>query len=194
MPQLPHTALSVLVVDDEPEIRELLVEYFRDRGCETATAGDGRAAIAALERDPSRYRLIVSDLQMPGADGLAVLRAAKTANPSCYVVIITGYASLDSAIQAVRLGAYDYLTKPFSMGQIDVIVERVTDRLALEAENRQLARQLGGRAHGERDLAGDGSASVAARLDSIESRLGRLEALLRDIGERLDRPRGPSYR
>jgi|WetSurMetagenome_2_1015567.scaffolds.fasta_scaffold76114_2 DNA-binding NtrC family response regulator len=194
MPQLPHTALNVLVVDDEPEIRELLVEYFRDRGFETATAGDGRAAIAAIERDPARYRLVVSDLQMPGADGLAVLRAAKTANPSCYVVIITGYASLDSAIQAVRLGAYDYLTKPFSMGQIDVIVQRVTDRLALEAENRQLARQLGGRAGGERDLAGDGSLSVAARLDAIESRLGRLEALLREIADKLQNPRGPSIR
>ncbi|RPI11582.1 MAG: response regulator, partial [Actinobacteria bacterium] len=119
MPQQARTALNVLVVDDEPEIRELLVEYFRDRGFETATAGDGRAAIAAIERDPARYRLIVSDLQMPGADGLAVLRAARAANPSCYVVIVTGYASLDSAIQAVRLGAYDYLTKPFSMGQID---------------------------------------------------------------------------
>jgi DNA-binding NtrC family response regulator len=194
MPQQPHTQLNVLVVDDEPEIRELLVEYFRDRGFETATAGDGRAAIAAIERDPTRYRLVVSDLQMPGADGLAVLRAAKTANPSCYVVIITGYASLDSAIQAVRLGAYDYLTKPFSMGQIDVVVQRVNDRLALEAENRQLARQLGGRSGGDRDTAGDGSLSVAARLDAIGSRLGRLEALLRDIGERLDRPRGSSPR
>jgi DNA-binding NtrC family response regulator len=194
MPQPPHTALNVLVVDDEPEIRELLVEYFRDHGFETATAGDGRAAIAALERDPARYRLIVTDLQMPGADGLAVLRAAKTANPSCYVVIITGYASLDSAIQAVRLGAYDYLTKPFSMGQIDVVVQRVSDRLALEAENRQLARQLGGRTGGERDLAGDGSMSVAARLDAIEQRLARLEVLLRDVGERLDRPRGAPFR
>jgi DNA-binding NtrC family response regulator len=186
--------LNVLVVDDEPEIRELLVEYFRDRGFETATAGDGRAAIAAIERDPARYRLIVTDLQMPGADGLAVLRAAKTANPSCYVVIITGYASLDSAIQAVRLGAYDYLTKPFSMGQIDVVVERVTDRLALEAENRQLARQLSGRAGGDRDLSGDGSLSVAARLDVIEQRLARLEVLLRDLGDRLERPRFGSMR
>jgi DNA-binding NtrC family response regulator len=194
MPQPSRTLLNVLVVDDEPEIRELLVEYFRDRGFDTATAGDGRAAIAAIERDPARYRLIVSDLQMPGADGLAVLRAAKAANPSCYVVIITGYASLDSAIQAVRLGAYDYLTKPFSMGQIDVIVQRVTDRLALEAENRQLARQLGGRGGGERDPAGDGTVPVAARLDAIESRLGRLEALLRDIAERLDHLRGPSLR
>ena len=189
MPQHPHSAFNVLVVDDEPEIRELLVEYFRDHGFETATAGDGRAAIAAIERDPARYRLIITDLQIPGADGLAVLRAARTANPSCYVVIITGYASLDSAIQAVRLGAYDYLTKPFSMGQIDVVVQRVSDRLALEAENRQLARQLSGRTGGDRDLAGDGSMSIAARLDGIEQRLARIEALLRDVGDRIDRPR-----
>lgn len=194
MPQLPHTAFNVLVADDEPEIRELLVEYFHDHGFETATAGDGRAAIAAIERDPARYRLVVTDLQMPGADGLAVLRAAKTANPSCYVVIVTGYASLDSAIQAVRLGAYDYLTKPFSMGQLDVVVQRVSDRVTLEAENRQLARQLGGRSGPERDLSGEGPMSVAARLDSIESRLARLEALLRDVSERLERPRGTPFR
>jgi DNA-binding NtrC family response regulator len=194
MPQHAHTPLNVLIVDVEPEIRELLVEYFRDHGFETATAGDGRAAIAALERDPNRYRLVVTDLQMPGADGLAVLRAAKAANPSCYVVIITGYASLDSAIQAVRLGAYDYLTKPFSMGQIDVLVQRVGDRLALETENRQLSRQLGGRSGSDRDFAGEASMSVASRLDGIEQRLGRLEALIRDLAERFDRPRGTPLR
>lgn len=189
VPGQPHTALDVLIVDDEPEIRELLVEYFHDHGFETATAGDGRAAIAAIERDPARYRLIITDLQMPGADGLAVLRAAKAANPSCYVVIITGYASLDSAIQAVRLGAYDYLTKPFSMGQIDVLVQRVTDRLALEAENRQLARQLGAR--GGDHLADSGS-QTTARLDTIESRISRLEGLLREVVDHLDRSRsGP---
>lgn len=175
-----------------PKSGNCLSSTFHNHGFETATAGDGRAAIAAIERDPARYRLILTDLQMPGADGLAVLRAAKSANPSCYVVIITGYASLDSAIQAVRLGAYDYLTKPFSMGQIDVVVQRVSDRLALEAENRLLARQLGSRPSGDRDAFGDGPLSVAARLDAIEQRLARIEALLREPGERSDRGRlGP---
>ena len=61
------------------------------------------------------------------------------ANPSCFVVIVTGYASLDSAIQAVRLGAYDYLTKPFSLGQLDVLLQRLQDRLTLEDENRRLS-------------------------------------------------------
>ncbi len=188
MPVKPHTALDVLIVDDEPEIRELLVESFRDHGFETSTAADGRAAISAIERDPSRYRLIITDLQMPGADGLAVLRAAKAANPSCYVVIVTGYASLDSAIQAVRHGAYDYLTKPFSMGQIDVLVQRMTDRLALEAENRQLARQLGARPSADRESP-EMVAALAGRLDTIENRLSRIEALLRDLTDRFDRPR-----
>jgi DNA-binding NtrC family response regulator len=189
MPVQPHTPLEVLVVDDEAEIRELLVEYFRDRGFATSTAADGRAAITAIEREPSRYRLILSDLQMPGADGLAVLRAAKAANASCYVVIITGYASLDSAIQAVRGGAYDYLTKPFSMGQIDVVVQRVTDRLALEAENRQLSRQLGARAAIDSQPSPEVTAALAGRLDTIENRLSRIEAVLRDLSDRLDRNR-----
>lgn len=169
---------EVLVVDDEPDIRELLAEYFRERGYEVTTAGDGRAAIAAIERAPSRYGLILTDLQLPGADGLAVLTAARAANPHVYVVIITGFASLDSAIQAVRLGAYDYLTKPFSLGQIEVVTRRILDRLALDAENRQLSRQVGHRAAGE--MAG----GAITRLDAIEARLGRIEATLRDLASR----------
>jgi len=166
-------ALEVLVVDDEPDVRELLAEYFRTRGLRVATLSDGQAAAEALDREPARFGLIFSDLQLPGLDGLGVLRAARHANPSAYVVIITGFASLDSAIQAVRLGAYDYLTKPFSLGQIDVILERVQDRLALEAENRRLLRQLD-----QRESA-DSRTPVSARLDAIEARLGRIEALLR---------------
>jgi DNA-binding NtrC family response regulator len=165
---------DVLVVDDDPDLRELLVEYFRERGYGVAAAADGRAALAELSRSPSRYGLVITDLQLPGVDGLGVLQAVREANPSAYVIIITGYASLDSAIQAVRLGAYDYLTKPFSVGQIEVILERLTDRQTLEAENRQLARQVG-----DRPL-GDLGQQLVARLDTIDLRLARLENLLRD--------------
>jgi DNA-binding NtrC family response regulator len=177
---------DVLVVDDEPDVRELLVEYFRDLGFSPASAADGRAALSAIAREPSRYKLILTDLQLPGADGLAVLKAAKTANPSVYVVIVTGYASLDSAIQAVRLGAYDYLTKPFSIGQIEVIVQRVADRLALEAENRQLTR-LVNRDTTDRTPRADGPLSLGHRMEAIEGRLARCEVLLREILERLER-------
>lgn len=174
----PPLTFGVLVVDDEPDIRELLSEYFRNRGFHVAVAADGRAAVAELVRDPSRFGLVVTDLQLPGVDGLGVLEAARQANPSCYVVIITGYASLDSAIRAVRLGAYDYLTKPFSLGQIDVVLHRLRDRLALEEENRRLLKQIGERG------AVDPRNPVLARLESIDARLARLEAALRDLAER----------
>jgi DNA-binding NtrC family response regulator len=172
MPQFSANGVEVLVVDDEPDVRDLLAEYFSERGYEVTMVPDGRAAVTAIERAPLRFGLIVTDLQLPGADGLAVLRAARAANPSSYVVIITGYASLDSAIEAVRLGAYDYLTKPFSLGQIDVVLRRLADRLSLEAENRQLTRQVGAQ------QGGDLRQTVGHRLDAIEARLQRIEDLL----------------
>ena len=119
--------LDVLVVDDEPGILQLLLGYFSDRGFRVAGAADGRVAITSIQRAAGRLGLVVTDLNLPGADGFAVLQAARQANPRCYVVIITGHASLDSAIRAVRVGACDYLTKPFSMGQLDVVLSRVRD-------------------------------------------------------------------
>lgn len=177
MPSLDgRLAQEVLIVDDEEDVRDVLVEYFRARGFEVSVAGNGRAAIASIERTPSRFGLIVTDLQLPGADGLAVLQAARAANASCYVVIVTGYASLDSAIQAVRLGAYDYLTKPFSLGQMEVILQRIADRVALELENRQLARRIDAR-----ETSPAMPAPVPPRLDAIESRLVRLESMLTEL-------------
>ena len=180
--QLP---LEALVVDDEPEIRELLVEFLRGKGVPVASASDGRAAVTALQREPARYNFVITDLALPGVDGLGVLRAARDANPSCQVVIVTGYASLDSAIQAVRLGAYDYITKPFSLGQIDVILQRLRDRLSLEAENRQLLHRLG-----QRESV-DGRKHLLARLDAIDFRLARLESALDELLDR--RPLRPTH-
>ncbi len=103
---------------------------------------------------------------------MACSRRLKQPTPPPIVIIVTGYASLDSAIQAVRLGAYDYLTKPFSLGQIDVVLQRVPERQALEAENRRLARQVGSR--GGRRAA----RNADRRLDAIDARLARIEELL----------------
>lgn len=172
------TVLEALIVDDEADVRELLGEHLRHRGLKVSAAADGRAAVAAIHREPARYRLILTDLQLPGIDGLGVLQAARAANPSAAVVIVTGYASLDSAIQAVRLGAYDYLTKPFSLGQIDVLLQRLHDRLTLEEENRRLRRQL------EEREASDLRSPILGRLDAIEQRLARLEHQLRDALDR----------
>ena len=161
---------SVLVADDDPDVLDTLAEYLRQRGLTVATAHDGRAAIAAIER--GRFGLVLTDINMPGADGFEVLRAARAANSNVYVVIMTGYASLESAITAVRAGAHDYLTKPFSLGQIEVLLTGINNRSRLERENRDLSARTSSAV----------DPSLATRLDAIEERLLRIEALLTRLG------------
>lgn len=170
-----------MVVDDDEAIRELIVSYFNGLGLLVTGATDGRAAIATLQRSAGRFGLVVTDLNLPGADGFAVLQAARQANNNCYVVIVTGYASLDSAIHAVRVGAYDYLTKPFSMGQLDVILTRITDRVSLERQNRDLIRTPSGPAGVSTERMAVATTSLAA----LEQGLERLEAAVARIESRL---------
>ena len=167
--------LEILIVDDEAETRELLSEFCLRQGLTVATAQDGRAAISAIQRAPAQFGVVITDLHLPGADGFQVLKAARDANPSCYVVIITGYASIDSAIRAVREGAYDYLAKPFALGQLEVVLRRIRDRMALERENRELTRQVGGTREGALPVR-----ELSWRLEAIEDRLARIETLLRN--------------
>lgn len=122
---VPVVGVQVLVVDDAAPVRELLVNYFIRQKMAVTAVTDGQAAIQTLERFPGRFDLVVTDLNMPGADGFAVLNEAKRANPQCAVVIVTGYATLDSAIQAVRVGAYDFLPKPFNLSEVDRLLRRI---------------------------------------------------------------------
>ena len=153
--------IEVLLVDDELSTRELLEQFCRSRNLPVTTASDGRAAIMALERAPARFTIVMTDINMPGADGFEVLKKARAGNRSCYVVMITGYATLDSALRAVREGAYDYLAKPFSLGQLDVMLARIKDRIGLERENRDLRRRLGGRAGSPPTAAASASAAYS---------------------------------
>jgi DNA-binding NtrC family response regulator len=173
-PQTAGDPLEILIVDDEAETRELLSEFCLGQGLQVATAHDGRAAISAIQRAPAQFGVVITDLNLPGADGFQVLKAARDANPSCYVVIITGYATIDSAIRAVRAGAYDYLAKPFALGQLEVVLRRIRDRMALERENRELTKQVGGNRDGGLPVK-----ELSWRLEAIEDRLARIEMLLK---------------
>jgi two-component system response regulator PilR (NtrC family) len=152
----------VLVVDDDAGVRELFAEFLRERGFVVASVQDGRAAVSELERSHGMYWIVFTDLAMPGADGFKVLRAARTANPAAYIVIVTGYASIDSAIQAVREGANDYLAKPCSLGQIDIALQRARDHLRLIHTDRLIDRLVG----------------IEQRLESIEAGLSRIQRQL----------------
>jgi DNA-binding NtrC family response regulator len=114
-------------------------------------------------------------LSLPGADGFAVVQAARLANPASYVVIVTGYASLDSAIRAVRSGAYDYLTKPFSLSQLEVILDRIRDRVRLEETGRRLQPTPPVDDYPERPSP---VGSLEHRLAAIERSLARIERVL----------------
>lgn len=177
---------EVLVVDDDEGIIDLILSYFGDLRIPVTGASDGRAAIATLQRSNGRFGLVLTDLSLPGADGFAVLQAARHANPGCYVVIMTGYASIDSAVQAVRVGAYDYLAKPFSMGQLDVVLGRIADRTQMEEANRNPNRHTEVMSNGRnRDpVVVKAAPEAVATLD--EMRMIRIEASLARIETRLE--------
>jgi len=104
------------------------------------TAPSGEAAIALL--DTHLYDLVLTDLKMGGCDGLAVLKAARARSPRTTVVLMTGYASLDTALEAIRGGAYDYITKPFTLAELEVLLANVTDRIRARREHALLVREL----------------------------------------------------
>jgi len=88
------------------------------------------------------FDLIITDLMMPGADGMEVLREAKQRNPDSVVILVTGYASLDSALLAIRGGAYDYIRKPFKLDELEIVVKNACEKIMLVRENKGLLRRL----------------------------------------------------
>ncbi len=118
-------ARRVLVVDDHASIRELLANWARNHGYEPGTAADGRAALAALERDP--YDLVISDVRMPDLSGLELLQRRPAANAGAAFVFITGFGTVQEAVQALQAGALDYVTKPFN---VEELFSRIESRLA----------------------------------------------------------------
>jgi len=130
----------VLVVDDERSMRDLLSITLRQHSYDVAVADGGEAAIAALKA--GSFDLVITDLRMRKLDGLAVLKAAKELSPETVVLVITAFASTDTAVEAMKLGAYDYITKPFKLEEIRLTVDKALERKRLQDENVALKRQL----------------------------------------------------
>ena len=130
----------VLVVDDERSMRELLSIMLKQAGHDVTLAEGGAQAIEALTREP--FDLVITDLRMRDVDGLAVLRSAKEQSPQTVVLVITAFASTETAVEAMKLGAYDYITKPFKMDEIKLTIANALERKRLHDENQALKRQL----------------------------------------------------
>jgi two-component system response regulator PilR (NtrC family) len=131
----------ILVVDDERSMRELLAIVLRREGYEVMLAENGRAAIEMLEREP--VDLLISDIKMPDLSGVEVLRAAKRIDQDILGIMITAFASTDTAVEAMRLGACDYLSKPFDIDLLKMKVREKIENRQLKQENVLLKRTLG---------------------------------------------------
>ena len=131
----------ILVVDDERSMRELLAIVLRREGYEVLLAENGRSAVDMLERET--VDLLISDIKMPDLSGVEVLRAAKRIDPDILGIMITAFASTDTAVEAMRLGACDYLSKPFDIDLLKMKVREKIENRQLRQENVLLKRTLG---------------------------------------------------
>jgi DNA-binding NtrC family response regulator len=192
-------AASVLIVDDEPSNIASLEKIFVRESMRVLTADGARAAIELLRRH--RVQVVLTDLMMPGTSGLELLRAVKEVSPDTEVVLMTAYATVETAVQAMREGAYDFVEKPLKRVQIVKSVRKAAERNQLLAENRSLRqelkrlskREIVGQSPALRrvlDVATQAAPSSATVLVLGESGTGK-ELLARYIHERSARARGP---
>lgn len=130
----------ILIVDDEKHIRSHMATYVRSLGHSVQTAENGQEALAMLEQ--GSFDLVLSDVRMAGMDGLVLLREIRRRVPDAVVVLMTAYATVPQAVEAMKAGAYDYLMKPFSLEQVRLILDRALEVQQLRSENRRLKRAV----------------------------------------------------
>lgn len=129
-----------LIVEDDQRMRELLEELLSREGYNVEKAGDGGNAFDALQR--KAFDIVITDLRMPDADGISILQKTKELYPDTLVIVITAYGTVESAIEAMKLGAYDYIQKPFDPERLMLTIKKAVDYRRLARENLRLSTQL----------------------------------------------------
>ncbi|WP_437651371.1 sigma-54-dependent transcriptional regulator [Sorangium sp. So ce362] len=141
-PSVPPNTTRVLVVDDEPGLRQVLTIAFRRQGYEVVLAPGAHAALEAIRQNPQPFPLILTDLVMPDGSGIEVLTAAKARSGATEVIVMTAYSTVESALDAMRHGAYDFVTKPFSPAELTALAAKALEKSSIVAENQRLRAQL----------------------------------------------------
>ena len=131
---------SVLVVDDEPLMRDFVGETLTRMGCDVKFATDGTQAIRLIESN--QFDLVITDMKLPKLSGIDVLKSIKQLSPETESVLMTAYGTIQSAVEAMKSGACDYLLKPFTPDQIEILVEKISSTLSLKAQNEYLKREI----------------------------------------------------
>jgi two-component system NtrC family response regulator len=136
-------SIKILVADDDASLRRVLQFKLKQKGYEVEIAEDGNHALDELKK--SRYDLLLSDIRMPGLSGIELIEKSKQVQPDLEIILITAHATISAAVEAVKLGAFDYLTKPFEDEELFVAIEKALKFKKLENENRLLRQQLNGK-------------------------------------------------
>lgn len=131
---------KILVVDDEKSLREVMSIMLKRAGYDVTEACDGDQAIGQVNKEI--YDLVITDLRMPKADGMDVLKAVKSLSPETVVLVVTAFGTADSAVEAMKQGAYDYLTKPFQIDEVQLIIRNALEKRRLSTENMLLKREI----------------------------------------------------
>ncbi|MFB3897288.1 MAG: sigma-54-dependent transcriptional regulator, partial [bacterium] len=135
-----HHKASILIVDDDVEMCRLLAEILNREGYQTTTACSGREALEIIGKQG--FELVISDIKMPDIDGIEVLKAVKQISPETSILMVTAFGTIESAISALKQGAYDYIAKPFRIDEIKIGVKRALDQRQLLLEHRHLQQGL----------------------------------------------------
>ncbi len=131
---------NLLIVDDDRDLLSVLENLFTGENYSVETSSDGAEALEKCRQNT--YDIVITDIMMPGMTGLELLIEIKKICPETLVILITGFASLETAIKAIREGAYDYITKPFKLEQIKVVVRNASEKITLIKENKRLIKKL----------------------------------------------------
>ncbi|MGZ8847222.1 MAG: sigma-54-dependent transcriptional regulator [Pyrinomonadaceae bacterium] len=134
------TNARILIVDDEAVVRDSLGDWFRDEGYDVETADSAKVALEKLAG--ASWDIFLLDVRMPGIDGLELQRKLKEAQPEATVIIMTAYASVESAVEAMKQGAYDYIIKPFNPDDLEHTIQKAVERKQLVSENKQLRTKI----------------------------------------------------
>jgi len=131
---------KILITDDDPDVRELLLEAVLGWGYKAAVAKDGEEAIARLRME--KFNMVITDLMMPRMDGMALLQRINELDADIQVVMITGYATIETALKAIQSGAYDYIAKPFRLDELMIVIRKACEWRRITSQNKELLNEL----------------------------------------------------
>src|SRR5215470_6332454 len=179
MPSIPPNQARLLIVDDEPSLRDMLGILLRRDGFQVVAQPGYRLAVEAVRQSPTPFAVVLTDLVMPDGSGLDLLSAAKERDTATQVVVMTAHSTVEAAVDAMRRGAYDFITKPFANAEILALISKAFEKRSIVAENEQLRAKV--RHLEKREMFGSGA--EAKRIGDLVRKAAATRATVLITGE-----------